>query len=381
MRRGRKRARKGRFLRGAGYAAAGVLLVLAALAGPSYVRAITAPGNTSLAVRTVEWVRNHHGGFLVAKAEDVWYTLNQPPRGGPTLHRLPRRAPTRLVSSGSPIGTAAALPRPARIEPLMHPALPGEGVWRPAGQVFGGKAPILETTFRPDPSHPTVVAGVAWIDTRMVRLELIPGRKQPHSRLGPGEGEVPAAQRSALLATFNSGFKTQDGHGGFIARGRVYVRPRSGLGTIAVYRSGRVDVGSWGKEIKPSPNIEYLRQNLPLIVDHARPTHRTLDPTLWGTTVGNTVYVWRSAVGVDAHGGLIYAAADGVTTRGLAEIMVRAGAVRAMQLDINPYWVDFFTYDAPGGKGPSKLLPTMLRPNDRYLTPDDRDFFAVLRRR
>ena len=57
--------------------------------------------------------------------------------------------------------------------------------------------------------------------------------------------------------------------------------------------------------------------------------------------------------------------------------MIRAGAVRAMELDINTYWTSFITYKFPGAGGAANLLPTMDRSPQRYLTPDDRDFFAV----
>jgi hypothetical protein len=57
--------------------------------------------------------------------------------------------------------------------------------------------------------------------------------------------------------------------------------------------------------------------------------------------------------------------------------MIRAGAVRAMELDINTYWTSLITYRFPGAKAAANLLPTMDRSPLRYLTPDDRDFFAV----
>jgi hypothetical protein len=96
-------------------------------------------------------------------------------------------------------------------------------------------------------------------------------------------------------------------------------------------------------------------------------------------TVGNNVLVWRSGIGVDAHGNLIYAAANAISESGLAGLLRRAGAVRAMALDENTYFVDFFTYAAAGGAEPSKLLPSMRNPKDRYLVPDQRDFFMVLK--
>ena len=54
--------------------------------------------------------------------------------------------------------------------------------------------------------------------------------------------------------------------------------------------------------------------------------------------------MWRSGVGVDAHGNLIYAAADIQTAESLAQILQRAGAVRAMELDINYEWTTFNFY-------------------------------------
>jgi hypothetical protein len=66
--------------------------------------------------------------------------------------------------------------------------------------------------------------------------------------------------------------------------------------------------------------------------------------------------------------------------RSLAETLLHAGAVRAMELDINSYWVSFITYRAAGGHDPVNLLPDMNRTPFRYLEPDDRDFFAVYAR-
>ena len=51
-----------------------------------------------------------------------------------------------------------------------------------------------------------------------------------------------------------------------------------------------------------------------------------------------------------------------------------------MELDINSYWDTFITYALPDAGQPSSLLPDMTRGPYRYLTPDDRDFFAVFLR-
>jgi hypothetical protein len=85
-------------------------------------------------------------------------------------------------------------------------------------------------------------------------------------------------------------------------------------------------------------------------------------------------------VGIDRYGNLLYGAANDQTVGSLAAIMIHAGAVRAMELDINTYWVSFITYKQPGAVGATNLLTGMARSPQRYLTPDDRDFFAVYRR-
>jgi hypothetical protein len=51
-----------------------------------------------------------------------------------------------------------------------------------------------------------------------------------------------------------------------------------------------------------------------------------------------------------------------------------------MELDINYEWTTFNFYGTFGTGEPTKLLPGMDRSATRYLTPDDRDFFAVYAR-
>jgi hypothetical protein len=100
----------------------------------------------------------------------------------------------------------------------------------------------------------------------------------------------------------------------------------------------------------------------------------------WGT-VKNTLPTWRSALGVTASGDVVYAAGDQLTLGVIADVMVRAGAVRAMELDIHNGMVTYnlFSHDLGTPVG-HKLLPAMPKPASRYLTPDWRDFFTVVPR-
>ncbi|HJS97251.1 MAG TPA: phosphodiester glycosidase family protein [Solirubrobacteraceae bacterium] len=337
----------------------------------SFWGAMAGPSNVPLGVRAVEWLRDNGAAGLVSDVEAIYYSLNAPPTGGSPLERLPQ------VGSGALVQVANDAP--ARISPVISPALPGEGQWHGTGPSVGGVAPILVTTFRSDPSYPQLVAGLAWIDHTRTRLALYPGRYEPPNDGAP-PAQVPLGLRSSLLAVFNSGFKLEDSGGGFFSQGHLYAPLRSGQATLIGYRDGAVDVRAWAGGSGPGPGISFARQNLPLIVENGRLDPALSNDALWGTTLGNTVRVWRSGVGIDAHGNLIYAAADIQTAASLASILQRAGAVRAMELDINYEWTTFNFYRTFGAGDPAKLLPGMSRPATRYLVPDDRDFFAVYAR-
>ena len=346
-----------------------VILTLALCLLPvsvSYLTTMAGPSNSSFTIRSFEWLRDHGAAGLASKIENIYYTLNAPSTGGPALHRLPLRVHA----------TAAAL-HPPDIAPVITPPLSGEGVWVPSETFSGSSSPVQITQFRSDPNYPQMVAGVAWIDTSRAWVQLYPGRLQPSVDLPRGPMEIPMAARPRLLATFNSAFKLSDSGGGFALDGQTYAPMRDSMATLVGYRNGRVDVVSWNGGPDVGPNVRFARQNLPLIVIGGQPNPNLSDGPEWGATLGNAVRVWRSGIGVDAHGNLIYAAADAQTVGSLAQILIRAGAVRAMELDINSYWVTFITYGRPDAGEPSSLLPGMTRGPERYLTPDDRDFFAV----
>jgi hypothetical protein len=344
----------------------------------SYAGAVVSPSNSSFGIRTVEWMKDNGLRGFVNYIENVYYSLNAPAKGGKPLHALPKLAGA-LDAAGALRRRGIPSYRPPAIRPLVSPALPGEGVWRATFAPGGSSPPVLITSFRPDPAnYPDLVAGVAWIDHTRTSVWLYPGRLEPGVTL-PSRGpmEVPPHKRSQLVASFNSGFKLTDSGGGFGLDGRTYAPMKGGVATIVRYRDGHVDVIGWTGGSSVGPDVIYARQNLPLIVNNGHPNPNLSDGPEWGATLGNAIQVWRSSVGVDRYGNLIYAAANFQTVRSLAEIMIRAGAVRAMELDINVYWTSFITYRFPGAGDPANLLPTMNRPPTRYLSPEDRDFFGV----
>ncbi len=349
-----------------------VFLIFVSTKLVSYTSAMLAPSNVGFGVRSIEWLRDNGGAWLVSDIERVYYSINAPQKGGSPLRSLPK-----IGLRGSESATPYA---PPPIAPVIGPSLPGEGVWRRTGPLVGGAPPLLVTTFRPDPDYPEMVAGVAWIDRSRTSPQLYPGRYEPPAGSFRGPMEVPPQLRGQLLATFNSGFKLEDSGGGFAALGQVYAPLRDGLATFVGFRDGSVDVRTWTGGPQPGPSVLFARQNLPLIVENGQLNPNLSDGSQWGATLGNAIRVWRSGLGVDAHGDLLYAAADNQTAESLALILQHAGAVRAMELDINSEWVTFDFYGAPGASEPSKLLPEMTREATRYLEPDDRDFIALYSR-
>ena len=361
---------------------AGAALLLLSPAIYSYTTTMLRPSSLPLGVRSVEWLRVHHGNWVVDEAEHYYYSWKGPKKGGPQLTSLPRLglAPADVASKTERPAKARSEVWPPRIKPVFAHPLRGEGFWKRMGPLVTGRPPVLVTTFRTERDYPRIVAYVAWFDHTRTALGFYPGRYEPPNAPVRGPMEVPDGQRQRLLATFNGGFTYNDGHNGSSIDGRTYEPLQYGLATLIGYRDGRVDIRTWRGGPNAGSQVAFARQSLPLIIRSGRLNPALNDSTQWGYTLGNAVRVWRTGVGLDRRGNLMYAAADGQTVITLAQILKRAGAVRAMQFDINPEWPSLITYSHRGGLGPTKVVPNLQQSATRYLVPDDRDFFAVYRR-
>jgi hypothetical protein len=330
--------------------------------------------------RSAEWVRNEvpFGNWLVDQGENIDYSLNAPKTGGPQLKSLPTVG-LKPPRTGLPKSQAAAWPPP--VKPVFPHPLPGEGVWKPAGPPAGGGPPVLVTTFRPELDYPQLVAYAAWFDRTRTEIAYYPGRYEPPDAAVRGPMMVPDDQRWRLLATFNGGFTYTDGANGSADNGRTNEPLKDGNATLIGYRDGRIAIVNWNGGPDAGPDVAWARQSLAPIVWNGQlnpQLNDNPDSPQWGYTLGGLDRVWRTGVGIDRRGNLIYVAADDQTVITLAKILQHVGAVRAMEFDINPEWHTLITYthDAHG------LVPTMVGPNPmqpptRYLVPDDRDFFAV----
>jgi hypothetical protein len=367
-----------------------VIVMLAVLLVPpaiSYAKYMSKTSSVPWKIRSVEWVRDNHGTWFVNFAERTYYSWKAPKKGGPALTALPGVAgepgePTpKPGSTTKPAPSAKPAYKPPPVEPAITPALAGEGEWRPVGRSVGDVHPVRVTVFRNERDYPRIVTYAAWIDHTTTQLALYPGRVEPPQGSPRGPMMVPEGQRGRLLAVFNSAFKYKDGQGGFAVNNIVYTPLSADMGTLIGFDDGRVDIRRWSGG-SPGDRVVLARQNLPMIVDEAKPNpDLNTNGAQWGWTLGNAVRVWRSGVGVDARGNIIYVAAPQQTVMSLAASLIRAGAVRALEFDINTAWPTFNYYRKSGGESPVKFLPNPQYPGiTRYLTPDDRDFFVVYTR-
>ena len=330
--------------------------------------------------------RRATGGLLVLPFLWLTWSVGGGPTGSPPKVVARTAGPILKVSPpapGSDHPTRPARPGylapPDPIRPRTLPALPREGNWQPL-VILHGQTAVRAAFLRPDAQFTSARVGVAWVNQRLVTVVLHPGDTTPGGSGLSQPSQVPGSQRDRLLATFNSGFLMSAARGGYWQNGTSVIPLRRGAASMVFYRDGHLDVVRWSGA-SPQRDVAAVRQNLTLLVDHGRVTPE-VDSASWGATLGGGMYVWRSAVGVRSDGALVFAVGPSLSARTLANILRDAGAVRAMELDINPEWTNFMTYTHPRrGVAVPHMLTSDAQPNPyRYLQPSSRDFVAVLAR-
>ena len=194
---------------------------------------------------------------------------------------------------------------------------------------------------------------------------------------------IGASEHAQLLAAFNGGFKMGAGCipcgvGGMEVAGRVLFPLVRGMTSLVLNQNGGASMGVWGQGFPPAGAAVYsVRQTLPPLVSGGRASPNVGDVSAWGATLGGGLLTARSSVGIDARGNVLYAASMSALPSDLADALVSAGAVTAMQLDINPEWIQADTAQSPGG--PLRAaVPDQYRPADQYLSGWIRDFVTVL---
>ena len=291
-------------------------------------------------------------------------------------------ATTTTTSATTTTGKVIAhLAPPVALVTPAAAAAPGEGQWKPFGPAVGGFQGAYSTLIRPDSANTSTFDAVVWFDPTVLSMRQYPGTKVPGTPWDRPPNVEPERQ-AELVAAFSGGFRMQDSNGGLII-GKRELRPmRPGAATFTIDNNGTPNIGAWGTDVVDSAALDSARQNLDLIVINGTtvPGLATDPNKKWGATgPRNKPAVWRSGAGIRADGSLVWVGGDRMSVETLAETLVRAGAIRGMQLEINKPWVQLnaYAFDATGQVHGKQLLAGMEHTGDRWLTRDDRDFIAV----
>ncbi|HUZ30275.1 MAG TPA: hypothetical protein VMU90_13580 [Solirubrobacteraceae bacterium] len=283
----------------------------------------------------------------------------------------PAQAPT---APSTPAPPPKPKPPPPPQYPLLVPGALGSAKSQLVPVVLWQGQPAAKVA-RPDPSV-TLLS----FDQQRVRLRLHAGTVDPGTsgwQFGPA---IAGTEAKLAVAAINGGFRLNVGAGGFEASGRVAVPLQDGLGSIVTYSDGHTDIGSWHHGVPaPGQQVESVRQNLQLLVDHGQPASNADCQSCWGATLGGVDDPARAALGITSDGSLVWAAGEHLTVSHLAQALVSAHVQRAVELDINPEWVAGYVFahnQHDGAPHAVPALPDQQGIPGQFLTPWVRDFFA-----
>lgn len=300
------------------------------------------------------------------------------------------KPPNIYIASGSvPLAptTSTTKSSPFPLAPITVPGVTqasGAGVWRniPLGS-FPNQIVMADTFVNPDPQRAYAFVTLVKMDMSHLRLWSVAGTQEPGAKVGkPGPGVIPAAVQhsGSLVAAFNGGFQYRDGQYGMIVGTTTYLPLKKNLATLIAYASGTVRIVNYqGQPL--GRNIVFIRQNCPMLIENGTivSNNNQSNKALWGRTVNPGIYTWRSGLGITAKGNMIYAAGNSLTPSTLAAALKAAGAVNAMQLDINPYWVRFAVFNnfQNGSYTHFTIMKGMQDGSYSYLHGYQKDFFYV----
>ena len=194
--------------------------------------------------------------------------------------------------------------------------------------------------------------------------------------------QITAREIHLVVAGFNGGFKLSYKDVGFISGGHVAVALKPGLASIVTYTDGTTNIAAWQNGVPSARKTVFsVLENQHLLVDRGVAAANVTSCVIscWGVTIQNLIVVPRSGLGITATGELVWAAGEHLTPAALADALVGVGAVRAIELDINPYAVAGYLY-VHHATGPVAvpIVPGQQGIPGQLLAPDNRDFLAVV---
>ena len=358
-------------------------------------------------------MRDNHLGWVVARAEDVYFTyINVAEVGGepeisaqfpsaeadqqdietvtmPAPAPAPAPVPSSSATEVKPLPRAHLNPPQNITSPVTDPE-PGEGEWQPVASKVDKIPAIYVTRVRADDIYTMYYATAMWIDTTLTRTMFIPGYQEPGGP-NPFNGALPESQWEYVLANFNGGFRINDTRGGYFYDGEMVKELVDGRASAVVMRDGTMHIGKWPRDFKnlrndkgdPAPEVMVVRQNLDLIIDKGiSEVSSENDNIVWGATTDKTSMTWRAALGERPDGSLVYVIGEYLSATGLADTLVGAGVEQAMVLDMNQWWAAafYFNHKKSGKIKCHALEPAIQGDCNRFLRDYKRDSFQILSR-
>ncbi len=279
------------------------------------------------------------------------------------------RRPSNSSTSATPSPTVAT---------TTTTTVPAEAGWTPVTTGPDGVIADQRNVTLPDGRQITVVRFRAG----QIRFNLHIGSQDPPTGsavLGPEfSSSISTTEMPELLGAFNGGFKANAAAGGVEVDGQILTPLIDGFASFVIDTDGTGRIGVWGSTIPaPGEQILSVRQNLQPLLLGGQMSSEIGNVAQWGLTLHGLQATARSALGEDSVGDILYAASMSALPLDLATSLSDDGATDAMELDINPAWIQL-DLAAMVGTPLATTVPGQLRPADQYLSGWTRDFITVL---
>lgn len=269
----------------------------------------------------------------------------------------------------SPAGNATPLPD-------APPAAAGVS-WVPMGSLVHGEQATYVGRVRGQQ------IALLWMNPKILKFRFIPGTEIPESSPSTPADNSPSTWVPHLVAAFNGGFMLLDIHpGGYFYDGTTVKPLAAGQSAMVLTRSGQLSVGMWGRDLRLTPDVVAVRQNLPLLVDQFQDRAGTLrGKGAWGRSSNGPITSNRSALGQLANGDLVYEFGYRVAPEQMAQSMLLVQAKSAMMLDMNGSWPAGFVYSHSNGQIHGQRIQSHIYHfPSLYYERYRKDFIAVLAR-
>ena len=266
-------------------------------------------------------------------------------------------------------------PPPPPPPPLAVKPISARSAWRAVAFVHGRPA-----------AWEAQRAGVTLLrfDQSRARLDLHAGSTDGGTGGWRYGDQIEPSEIHHVIAGFNGGFKFTYPGVGFLSGGRVALALKTGLASIVTYTDGSTDIGAWRQGVPSSGRHVYsVLQNQRLLVDGGVVAANATSciAACWGETIKGLTAVARSGLGITADGRLIWAGGESLLPSDLGRALASAGAIRAIELDINPDWVAGYLYEHhSSGPVAVPVIPGQVGISGQLLQPYTRDFLTVVAR-